>query len=218
MKTLVNILSSCLFAVIIFAFAACDTESVDDSQVLITPQNATIAKGESITFTASGGYEYNWILEDESWATLSNYRGESTVYTSLQDSSSNGVATVRVLKVSSSIPGSGTASNSTDATYAETHVAEAYITHVASPDETEAPVAIRPDSVEISARDVKEFTASGGNGSYSWSIKPDTYGELSGSSGDKVAYIADDTNVTATVVLTVSSGNSSDIAHINHNP
>lgn len=121
---------------LLFMVFGCDTESVDENNIYITPETATIAEGESISFTATGGFEYRWSLGADgtgTWATLSNREGPSTIYTSLRNSASNGVPTVRTLLVSSYIVGTGSASNANEASYAETHTAEAYITHIANP-------------------------------------------------------------------------------------
>ena len=46
---------------------------------------ATVRKGQAVTFTASGGYDYQWTLSDYSLGRLSNNRGASVTYTSLYD-------------------------------------------------------------------------------------------------------------------------------------
>lgn len=222
MKEIINTVNVCLISISLFALGGCDTESVDENNVVITPSTATIDKGEAITFTASGGFEYEWSLGDveggdvNQWAKLSTRKGASTVYTSLRDSSSNAVPTVITLIVNSYIPGSGASSNSTeDVTYAGSHQAEAYITHTLA--ETAALV-ISPGSRTIGSNQIEEFTASGGTGTYAWTISNTTYGTLSSASGNKVMFISNAAAGSGSVVLTVTSGNASDIAIINYVP
>ncbi|OVE76210.1 hypothetical protein BVX97_02130 [bacterium E08(2017)] len=204
-------------------FTGCDTESVDENNVAITPGSATIAVGESVTFTASGGFEYEWSLANspDEWGSLSNTKGPSTTYTSLKNSSSNSAAATRALTVRSYITGSGESSNTTQNTsYSSTHSAEAYITHIAEPsaDVDLGALRLTPETVTLSAGGTTEFRASGGDGSYSWSLSTTSYGSISSASGDKTVYIAANTNVSATVVLTVSSGSENEVAIITHTP
>ena len=116
-----------LVAVVLgLVWAGCESDSAT-TRIAIAPPSATISVGQSITFTASGGYDYAWSLSDSTLGTLSTTTGDATTYTSIHDPGpSNSV--VQVLTVTSSIPGSST-SNSTPNEW----TAEAYITSVASP-------------------------------------------------------------------------------------
>ncbi|MCK5850022.1 MAG: hypothetical protein KAH23_03835 [Kiritimatiellae bacterium] len=109
------------------AFTGCETESAD-SKITITPESATIQKGESIEFTASGGVKYTWSLEDDNQGTatyghLSTRTGNKTVYTSIVNPDSDTV--VRILTVKSTIEGMGE-TNSTS----QGRTGQAYITHL----------------------------------------------------------------------------------------
>jgi hypothetical protein len=125
MKTVITRLSVLLLLPLLFMQTGCETESAAVNNVRISPESINISKGESIEFTAVGGYVYTWSLEDNdaSWGRISTRDGETTVYTSLKDATTNTV--VRVLTVSSVIEGSGTASNDT----AAVQTGEAYISH-----------------------------------------------------------------------------------------
>lgn len=102
----------------------CEVDPVA-SKVTIDPPSATISAGQSITFTASGGYDYRWSLSNHTLGTLSTTTGDTTTYTSLFDSSSSNTA-VQVLTVNSSIPGSAGSSNSSPAEW----TTEVYINHI----------------------------------------------------------------------------------------
>ncbi|MCX7591188.1 MAG: hypothetical protein N2255_06115, partial [Kiritimatiellae bacterium] len=85
------------------AVAGCETESAS-SPIRITPDSVTIRKGESVEFTATGGFIYEWHLQDDkdpakNWGVLSTRTGSRTVYTSLRDSV--GTPVVRTLTVTS---------------------------------------------------------------------------------------------------------------------
>jgi hypothetical protein len=104
-------------------WVGCETQSAT-SKVTIDPSSATVSAGQSITFTASGGYNYTWSLSDHTLGTLSTTTGDSTTYTSLYDPGPSNSA-VQVLTVASSIAGS----SSTNGAPAE-WTAEVYINHI----------------------------------------------------------------------------------------
>lgn len=70
---------------ILVAITGCETQSASTT-INITPAAATVRKGESVTFTASGGYDYQWTLADYTLGRLSNNRGTSVTYTGIYDS------------------------------------------------------------------------------------------------------------------------------------
>jgi hypothetical protein len=127
MKTLIASLGTVFCALILIATIGCDTESADAQRVYISPAQAKVELNDTVVFTASEGYEYEWTLLNPSLGSISAHTGEQVVYTSLTDSSSsNYVAEIQVLAVTSIIPGSGTSgTNTTDNPVR----AEAYITH-----------------------------------------------------------------------------------------
>ena len=123
LRTLIAISLSAACALLI----GCDSDSAT-SKVSISPSSVTVEKGNSIEFTASGGYEYTWSLAEDSagasaYGILSNRTGQKTTYTSLRNASSDPV--VRVLTVTSTIEGSDNTNSSPDE-----WTTQAYITHM----------------------------------------------------------------------------------------
>jgi len=114
---------------------ACDVESAA-GEVIISPSSVALKKGDSAQFTASGGFEYQWRLEDEQLGMLSTRRGQSTVYTSLRDprevvsgESANTKPEVQILYADSYIP-EGALDTGTNHTSETLRTGEAYITHI----------------------------------------------------------------------------------------
>jgi len=111
--------------------AGCDDAEPVNEAIRIEPNSVALKKGESATFTASGGYDYTWKLKagQESWGFLSTYSGPEVTYTSLYDP---GAATsaVQVLTVISTIPDMHRAATNAPGNPEKT--AEAYITHITS--------------------------------------------------------------------------------------
>lgn len=113
-----------LMGAVLAVTVGCETESATKNSVSISPATTTMTYGESVEFTASGGYEYAWSLETSSYGTLSTRSGNTTVYTSLYNPGTNSSSTsavTQVLTVTSTISGH----SDTNASYAMT--AEAYI-------------------------------------------------------------------------------------------
>ena len=100
------ILLSVVAAVLLIVNIGCETQSAQE-KVTITPDSAGIQRSETITFTASGGYEYEWSLGEESWGILNTRRGATVQYTSLH-SASNGKQIITVTSTISGAPGGGT--------------------------------------------------------------------------------------------------------------
>lgn len=107
--------------------AGCELESAN-YRIDITPSAATVNKGESITLTAHGGYNYEWSLQAETWATLSSRTGNLVVYTSLYEPVDTPAVQIVTVVSTFSNSGSGGSTNST-----ESHSGEAYITHLPAP-------------------------------------------------------------------------------------
>jgi hypothetical protein len=98
--------------------------------VRITPDSAVLRDGQSVTFTATGGYDYEWSLENDSYGVLSTRRGATTTYVSMIDpgSDTNQVGGVtQILRVTSTVSGGTSTTNSGQVT---TGTAEAHITHL----------------------------------------------------------------------------------------
>jgi len=123
MKTSRNALL-CLLPAAALLLAGCEADPVNQT-VFITPDSAVMRNGEAVTFTASGGVDYDWSLEHESYGILLNRRGDTTTYVS---SISPGSATnlQQILRVTSIVRGGAT----TNAGQVTTGTAEAFITHI----------------------------------------------------------------------------------------
>lgn len=92
--------------------AGCEAQSSREA-VIITPSTATVKKGQSVSFTASGGHEYWWELKYEGWGTLSTKRGPTTVYTALVTPGVSNAVLNQVLTCISVIPGTPEPSSET---------------------------------------------------------------------------------------------------------
>jgi len=120
----------CVLSVVGALFCGCETEPAS-SPVNISPSSGTIRYGQSIQLAATGGYDYQWSLQDYSWGTLSVNTGPSTIYTSTYQGGATGQ--VQVITVNSTIVGTRTGTGTTNGTtYAgsDTATASAYITHL----------------------------------------------------------------------------------------
>jgi len=116
-------LAASLAAMACLVLAGCEADSVS-SRISVTPSSATIRKGQSLTFHAEGGYDYQWSLSDHSLGVLSAATGDSVTYTSIYEPAEGSTA-VQVLTCSSFVEGQA---GSNDAPSEWT--AEVYITHV----------------------------------------------------------------------------------------
>lgn len=213
MQKIITILGLLLIVTVSIAIMGCEIESANVNNVSITPSSIGIRKNETVEFTASGGYEYTWSLEEESWGLLSAKTGSKTTYTSRYDPGTNNVA-VQVLTVTSTITGSsGTNSSAYEMT------AEAYVEHL--PTEEAAPpgvIYITPSEVTLTIGQSQIFTAWGGD-EYAWSLKTEAYGTLSTRIGRQTTYTSlhdPGTNIVYDQELTVTSGGTNFTAHIKH--
>jgi len=75
-----------------------DTGSATQAEIQITPGSATLHKGQSAEFTASGWYEYTWSLASPTWGMLSHKTGKTTAYTAFV-----GTNAIQVLTCTASI-------------------------------------------------------------------------------------------------------------------
>ena len=87
-----------ILAAVAVALAGCETESSDQIAISISPNNVTMKKGESRTFTASGWQDYTWEFEDN-YGVLSNTKGDTTTLTVIQGNSSTNTSLVKTLTV-----------------------------------------------------------------------------------------------------------------------
>jgi hypothetical protein len=118
-----------LLSAILFV-TGCEVDSATET-IIINPSTVTVREGQSVAFTAEGGYEYTWSLSSSGSAstvmgTLSSTRGASITYTSLYNPTTSNAVT-EILSVSSTIPGDATSTNSSSALQGS---ASAIITHL----------------------------------------------------------------------------------------
>lgn len=113
-KTKNFIVGAAAAAFLPFAFLAlsgCETESVSSVTLTISPSHAELAPGESVTFTASGGWDYQWVLEDSAKGYLDKTTGSKVTYTAVETNSTPQKLTV------TGMGGSTNAANASAAVY-----------------------------------------------------------------------------------------------------
>jgi hypothetical protein len=204
----------------IFAFLAtvitqsgCETESASDNSVRISPARVRVTNGQTVPFTASGGFDYSWALSDSTLGFISASTGPSTIYTANFQAPTN-LITVQTLTVTSKIGSGG--SNSTTTASGFTKTAEAIIEHGPTRATGPAPVvpgalAVSPSSgTTLSASANQLFTVSGEGPDYAWTLSDASNGNISSATGTSTVYTYQ-TLVTAnkTIFLTVSSNGKS---------
>ena len=126
------VLAAVGLAACLAALTGCDNADSATKTVSVEPTTATIKPGNSVTFTASGGYEYHWSLQagKEAWGLLSTLTGPTVTYTSVYDPGSNSTA-LQVLTVVSTLPDMHRAETN-PVPNTDEFTAEAYITHLSS--------------------------------------------------------------------------------------
>lgn len=152
----------------------CSIDGADsaDSDLTVSPSSATLAKGQSQTFTVSGGYEYTWSLSpDDGSGKLNTTKGDSVVYTCL--ATNIGSAPKKVL-VTSTITGtsSGTASttNTTGTSqYQVSGYAEIFWPASAAAS-SDVSISGSFSSLSISNEGSRAFSAKGGTPPYDWTV------------------------------------------------
>lgn len=125
-----------ILAAVAVTLAGCETESSDNISISISPNNATIARGESVTLTASGWRDYTWSLADTSAGVLSTTKGDSTIYTAIDGpTSTNDTDQTHIVVVSVNVAGDGTSSATNVASLDTTELvsAQALVTVTYSP-------------------------------------------------------------------------------------
>ena len=84
MKKLVTIACSGLIGVATLLLTGCETDSIYDNNLTITPASVSLHNGDYADFAASGGSNYTWNLPNQSWGFLSNVTGPNTSYNSAE--------------------------------------------------------------------------------------------------------------------------------------
>lgn len=173
--TAIALLCSVLSGVAGLAFmCGCSIDGADsaDSDITVSPSSATLSKGQSQTFTASGGYEYTWTLSpDDGSGKLNTTKGESVVYTCL--ATNIGTAPKKVV-VTSTISGSsaGTAST-TNTAGTDQYQASGYAEIFWPASQTTSGDVIISgtfSSLSITNEGSRTFSAQGGTPPYDWTV------------------------------------------------
>lgn len=118
-KTKNFIVGAAAAAFLPFAFLAlsgCETESVSSVTLTISPSHAELAPGESVTFTASGGWDYQWSLETPTAGHLDKSTGSKVTYTATQGGTNETTAVTQKLTVTG-MGGSTNAANASATVY-----------------------------------------------------------------------------------------------------
>lgn len=92
----------------LIAVCGCETKSASQAEIIVTPASADLAKGNSITLTASGWDDYRWSLSDETIGTLTPRTGDTVKYTNI---SSNGSNRVQIITAKGLVTGETSNSN-----------------------------------------------------------------------------------------------------------
>jgi hypothetical protein len=123
MKIFQRMLYAMAIVLPLVGIVGCETESSSQADIRITPNTASLTRGASQEFVASGWQDYTWSLSDNDAGVLSNTTGDRTTYTAVASLGSN---QTQVLTVTVSISTTGTGTNSTTRTF----TAEALIRHL----------------------------------------------------------------------------------------
>ena len=190
-------------------FVGCETESASENNVRITPAAAIVLIGQAIELIASGGFEYDWTLENEEWGTLSARTGNRVIYTSNFDPGAETYTSSQVVTVTSTLGTETSGSNTLG--YAQS--AEAIITHQT----VQAVVTIDKDNAAIMEFESASFTASGAN-TYSWSLQNESWGSLTARQGPNTTYTSlhDPGSEEDLQILTCATDRGTVTAHIIH--
>lgn len=177
------------------AFVGCEVESAADQGggLTITPTSIGLYPDQTADFTASGGYEYTWSLQDGAGGLLSATSGNTVRYTSRPaDSNSTSYDTLTVVStISSSGSGGSNDIPSTTGSGGSVVSATALIEHLVvtpEPTNTESELQIDPQSVELSYHGSQTFTASGGDGTYAWFLAQSDWGRLTSTDSSQTTY------------------------------
>jgi hypothetical protein len=192
-------------------FVGCETESASENNVRITPAAAIVLIGQAIELIASGGFEYDWTLENEEWGTLSARKGNRVIYTSNFDPGADTYISRQVVTVSSTLGTDSSGSN----TLGYIQSAEAVVTHQT----VQAVVTIDPPNATVKEFASVSFTASGAN-TYSWSLQHEDWGSLTARQGPNTTYTSLHSPSTEEdlQILTCTSDRGTVTAHIIHDP
>jgi len=194
------------FAICLFIVSGCDVASSTEALV-ITPASAVMSPGQTVTFNVSGGYSYTWSLDpNDGSGSLSALTGSQVTYTCL---ATNIGTTPKLVRVASTIEGSGgtsTNSSSTNAAYEVDGYAQITYANGAG-SSSSSDLAVSPSSASVATNGTQSFTASGGTSPYTWSVFNSAIGTISSTSGSSTTYLRTGDGSNA-VTVEDSAGNS----------
>lgn len=214
------------------AFVGCEVESAADQggSLTISPSSIGLYPDQTVDLTASGGYEYTWALSDSSIGFLSSSEGQTVRYTNRSNASTNGETSssvIQTITVYSTIAGSssggsgGTNEISIPTTESGGTVvsATAIVEHLfedAEP-EPDPELQLDPDTANLSLNESQTFTASGGDGEYTWFLALADWGRLTSTDSSETTYTLTANpgpGVTNLQVIYVTSGGQTASANI----
>jgi hypothetical protein len=186
-------------AMMVLSQTGCEVTSGSDD-VMIDPDSATVVMGQSVTLHAKGAYDFAWRLENDTWGTLSAFRGETVVYTSRYAPASGESVIQKVYVAGAGALGSSNLVGLTGV---------AFITHISGS------LSVSPRTATLRQGESVTFTAAGG-GTYTWVLETPAYGILSKSTGNQVKYTSqyastDGKSVVQKITLTSDNGGTTDI-------
>ena len=204
-KTLLPLFAS---AGILATIIGCETEALSQHSLEITPNSANLSINESITLTASGGWNYKWSLSDNTAGNLSRLTGQRVVYTATKE----GVTQTVSVTGNGEAPGSG--SSSSNQTASAVFSASATIVQGAA---SGTELSVSGNTYASPGGSPVILTASGGDGvNYTWSLHSPDIGSLNRNTGKEVAYTAKAGTENAAQQITVKSGKSETTKVITH--
>lgn len=104
-------------------WSGCETGSSSET-VVISPESVVVKLGQTVKFSASGGYDYRWSLApNDGSGALNTFRGNSVLYTCL---STNGTAPKKIV-VESTIEGASSGTSNSPAYSAQAYAEIFYL-------------------------------------------------------------------------------------------
>lgn len=155
------------FFAAVLLLTGCETERTDQARIEVTPREAVLRPGGSVTLRATGWHSYSWTLADPGLGYLSAATGDTTTYTRTSPSDSIQIVTIRTE------PG--------DVDGAIAPVASVIIRS------EQGRVRITPDRATIRVGRSVTFQASGWH-AYTWEISDPNLGFLSSATGHTTTY------------------------------
>ena len=125
----------------------CDVASSNEA-LTISPASAVLSRGQTVTFTVSGGYAYKWSLDpDDGSGSLDTRSGSQVTYTCLATNIGTSPKLVRVASTIDGTSGTSTNSSTTNSAY-EVH-AYADIYYASTGSSTTSSLVVSPSSATV---------------------------------------------------------------------